>query len=297
MDELTFQNLFLILWGTGMGTLARILTLRVDTRQYPSFPTGTFINIVMGFVAAALGAVAIPALLAKDFVAVTFLTIAIQEFRDTRQMERDSLEKLEQSEFTKRGEAYIDGISKTYEARNYISLVTSFFTVLIARIFYTDHWAVNSLIAAATGLIVIYCLQRFTKGKRVEDICAVTEGKITVDRSELYVDGVFVTNLLGTDRSRELFRQEGIAFVLKPTSERYRVTLDNRGQQQAILFEAVRTFGLKRYQFVRGDYKKGTTILAFVPIVRDPEAILGVIKSTPILENSRKLEKNMTPRR
>lgn len=297
MEAITSQDLFLVLSGTVMGTLARIITLKVDTRQYPSFPTGSFINIIMGFVAAALGAVAIPALLAKDFVAVTFLTIAIQQFRDIRQMEKDSLEKLEHTEFAKRGEAYIDGISKTYEARNYIALVTSFLTVLMVRIFYTDNWIINSLIAVLTGLAVIYCLQRLTKGKRVGDICTVTEGKIKIDQSELYVDDIFVTNLLGTDRSRELFRQEGVAFVLKPNTEKFRITLDNRGQRQAILFEAIRSFGVKRYQFIRGDFKNGKTVFAFVPIVRNPEAILDVIKSTPILENSRKIHTIMTTHR
>ncbi|CEK38331.1 putative membrane protein [[Clostridium] sordellii VPI 9048] len=61
-----------------MGTMARVMTLKEDYRQDPSYPNGYFTHVVLGVIAAAIGAVAIPALLAKNFTAVTFLTIAIQ---------------------------------------------------------------------------------------------------------------------------------------------------------------------------------------------------------------------------
>jgi hypothetical protein len=243
----------------------------------------------MGMVASALGAVAIPALLAKDFVAVTFLSLAIQQFREIRKQEKESLEKLEHTEFSKRGDAYIDGIAKTYEARNYISFVTAFTTVLVLKIVSAKSFAVNLLIAVIVGLASVYLLKLLTKGKRVGDICSVNEGKIEIKGSELYVDGLFITNTLGTDRSRELFMQEGVAFVIKPNQEKSRITLDNIGQRQAILFEAIRSFGVKRYKFTRRNYREGFVVIAFVPIIRDPAAIVNVIRQTPILENSRKI--------
>lgn len=293
-EMLNYSDMFIILCGIGMGTIARMITLKVDTRQNPSFPTGTFINMVLGFIASALGAVAIPALLAKDFVAVTFLTVAVQQFREIRNLEKESLTSLEHTEFAKRGEAYIDGISKTYEARNYISFVTSFVTVMILKIFYTGIWIVDILIAAAAGLIVIYLLQSFTKGKRIGDICTVSEGIITIEQSELYVDDMFVTNLLGTDRSRELFEKEGVAFVIKPNNEKFRVTLDNSGQRQAMLYEAVRSYGVKRYKFIRRNFDTGCLLIAFVPLIRNLDGISDVIKSTPVLENSRKIHSIMS---
>ncbi len=92
---LAFHDLFIILCGIVMGTIARAITLRIDTRQNPSYPTGGFINIVIGILASSLGAVAIPSLLNKEFTAVTFIALAIQHFRDVRKTEKESLEDLE----------------------------------------------------------------------------------------------------------------------------------------------------------------------------------------------------------
>lgn len=294
IKSLQYSDIVLIISGIVMGTIARIITLNVDYRQNPSFPGGVFINLVTGFIAAALGAVAIPAILIKDFTAVTFLALAVQHFREIRKLESESLEKLEHTEYAKRGEAYIDGIAKTYEARNYISLLTSFLTVLVMKIFYTDQLIIDCLIGFVTGLIVIYLLKTFTKGKTVGDICTISEGKITVEQSELYVDGMFVTNLLGTDKSRELFLNEGIAIVITPKKDIFQVTLDNNGQRQAMLFEAIRSFGVKRYKFTRKNFKTGKTIIAFVPVIHNIDGLISAVKKTPILENCRKIHSIMS---
>ena len=286
---LAFHDLVIILCGIAMGTIARIVTLRIDTRQNPSFPTGGFICIVIGILASALGAVAIPSLLNKEFTAVTFIALAIQHFRDVRKTEKESLEDLEKTEYSKRGAAYIDGIAKTYESRNYLSLLTSLFVVLILSILSLDNLILNMLVALVSGLCIIYFLTRLTKGKCIGDICNIKEGKITIDHSDLFVDGMYVTNVLGTRKSREIFLKEGIGIVIEPKSSKFRITLENYGQRQAMLFEATRTFGVKRYSFTRKNYTKGKLLLAFVPIVRDPDAIIDVIKKTPVLENSRKI--------
>ncbi|WMJ84740.1 YIEGIA domain-containing protein [Oscillospiraceae bacterium LTW-04] len=294
--EKTLQqsDIVLILSGIIMGTVARIITLNVDYRQNPSYPGGFLINLITGFVAAVLGSVAIPALLARNFTAVTFLTIGVQHFRDIRKLEMNSLSKLEDIEYTQRGAAYIDGIAKTYEARNYISLLTSLFTVLAMKIFYADNLIVDCLVGLVTGLIAIYIFKTFTKGKTIGDICDISEGKITIEHSELFVDGMFVTNLLGTDRSRALFLNEGIAVVITPKKDIFRITLDNFGQRQAILFEAARSFGVKRFRFTRKNYKSGKLIVAFVPIIHNIDALVSVVKKTPILENSRKIHSIMS---
>ncbi len=287
-------DIVLILSGIVMGTLARMITLHVDYRQNPSYPGGFLINMITGFVASVLGSVAIPALVAKNFTAVTFLTIGVQQFREIRKLEMQSLSQLENTEYTQRGAAYIDGIAKTYEARNYISLLTALFTVMAMKIFYTDNLFVDSLIGFVTGLIAIFIFKTFTKGKTIGDICDVAEGKITVEHSELFVDGMFVTNLLGTDKSRALFLSEGIAVVITPKKDLFRITLDNYGQRQAILFEAVRSFGVKRFRFTRKNYKSGKVIIAFVPIAHNIDALISVVKKTPILENSRKIHSIMS---
>lgn len=288
--SLDFYTLMIILCGITMGTVARLVTLHVDTRQNPSYPTGYFLNIVMGIVASALGSVAIPALLEGDFTAVTFLALGIQHFREFRNAEKESLEKLERAEYTARGPAYIDGISKTYESRNYISLLTSLLVVLSLKILDSDQLLTNVCVAAVTGVCVIYLLYNFTKGKTIGDICNITIGKITVEQSDLLVDGMFVSNMLGTQKSRELFLREGVGFVVEPKHPKFRMTIENTGQRQAMLFEAARTFGVKRFSFTRRNFAQGKLLIAFVPIHRDPEGILKVIKATPVLENSRKIE-------
>lgn len=63
-----------------------------------------------------IGAVAIPAVVTKNFEAVTFLALALEQFRNVRRMETDSLQVLDDVETVSRGEAYIDGIAKTLQA-------------------------------------------------------------------------------------------------------------------------------------------------------------------------------------
>jgi len=290
------EDIYIITTGVIIGTIARLITLKVDFRQIPSYPTAYFNNIFLGFVASTLGAVAIPALLAQDFVAVTFLTVAVQQFRDVRISERDSLGKLEHTEYTQRGEAYIDGISKTFESRNYISLITSLTAVLTMEILKKANIVNVFLVVsggAITGIVVMILIYRFTKGKTIGDICSINQGKIEVRGSELYVDGMFVTNYLGTDRSRELFLKEGIAIVLIPKNPNNRITLENYGQRQAILFESVRILGVRRYKFTRRNFSDGKVIIAFVPIVNDVDKLIKAISHTPILENSRKIGRIM----
>lgn len=290
---LSAADITLIVTGIVMGTTARIITLKVDFRQIPTYPSAYFNNIVLGLIASALGAIAIPAILDKNYASVTFLTVAVQQFREVRKAERDSLEKLEHSEYIQRGAAYIDGISKTFESRSYISLITALFTVLAMKLLNLSQPPLNIAVGVFAGLLVIFFCHRFTKGKTIESICTVRVGKIEVRGSELYVDDMFVTNYLGTDRSRETFLKEGIAVVLKPKDEACRITLENYGQRQAVFYEAVRALGVKRYQFMRRNFATGNVILAFVPILNDPNQLIRAIRNTPILENSRKVKRIM----
>jgi len=293
VKSLSINDIYLIVTGITMGTAARFITLKIDFRQIPSYPSAYFNNLILGIIASALGAIAIPAILAKDFVAVTFLTVAVQQFREVRTAERESLGKLEHTEYVQRGDAYIDGIAKTFESRNYISLITALLSVLVMKIINRPEMIINVVFGIISGLLVIFLCYRFTKGKIIGHICKVRIGKIDVKDSELYVDEMFVTNYLGTDRSRDLFIKEGIAVVLEPRDPLSRVTLENYGQRQAILFEAIRTLGVKRYKFMRRSFSTGKFIIAFIPIINDPDKLVNAIINTPILENSRKIKRIM----
>ena len=288
VEVIPFLTLVQIVLGIIMGTAARFLTLRIDTRQVPSYPNNYFINLVTGFFAASLGAVAIPSLLSNDFAAITFLMLAVQHFRDIRKQIQESLEQVDEVGFAPRGKAYIDGISKTFESRNYICLLTSFGTVLALSVIGSADIRVNIAVAMITGAALIWAMLRFTKGKCIGDICTLSFGEIDVRNSELYVDGIWVTGMLGLAKRQELFRQEGIALVATPKSDKQRLTLENSGQRAAVLHEAARSFGTKELAFTKRSFSDGRVVVAFVPIISDREGILEAVRSTPILESVRK---------
>ncbi|RBW70171.1 YIEGIA domain-containing protein [Bacillus taeanensis] len=281
------DDLRIIITAIIVGTFARFFTLKEDYRQYPSYPNGYIIHIITGFVAAALGAVAVPALMSKNFVAVTFLTLAIQQFRDVRKMEKESLNDLEQTEYTFRGSAYIDGIAKTFEVRNYFSLITALITSITMTVVPLNMWG-EIAAGVGAGIIVLLLLKRFSKGKTIGDIAQVEQAEIEVKDSELFVDGIYVSNLLGTDNAAKLFQEEGMAVVITPNENHFRINLDNFGQRQAALFEATRALGIKRYHFTRKDYQDGRVVIALVPLKRDQDAMIEAVKKCPLIESAKK---------
>jgi uncharacterized protein len=50
--------------------------------------------------------------------------------------------------------------------------------------------------------------------------------------------------------------------------------------------------GVKRFRFSRKSYSKGVIVIALVPILQDIGTMIDAIKSTPILESSRKVRKS-----
>src|SRR5690554_6075456 len=104
--------------GLVLGSAGRLLLLRADYRQYPSFPRGYVTHLVLGIIAAALVAIGVLALAEKEYTAATFLALAAQQFREIRSMERESLESVDQTELVRRGPDYIEDIAKTFDARN-----------------------------------------------------------------------------------------------------------------------------------------------------------------------------------
>ena len=287
-ETLSQYHTLLIIIPVLCGTLARYLTLIIDYRQYPSYPNGYLIHLVTGFIASGIGSVAIPALLERNFEAVTFLFLATEQFRDVRRIEKESLQDLDDVEHVFRGKSYIDGIAKTFEARNYFSLLVAFITSLTMHLIpYKIMW-VNIICGILAGILTTYILKAFSKGKTVGDIADIKLTKITIKNSELYVDDIFVTNHLGTDRSRELINNSGIAAIIYPKERYFNRILDHNGQRQAIIFEVCRALGLKRYHYTKRDYDTGRIAVVMVPIIYDEEAFIETIKKTPLLESIKK---------
>lgn len=288
-ESISMITLVQILMGIFMGTSARFITLRIDSRQIPSYPNSYFINIVTGFFASALGSVAVPALMSNDLTAVTFLMLAVQHFRDIRKQIQESLEQVDPVGFAPRGSAYIDGISKTFESRNYICLLTSLGTVLVMHIIVSTNIWINVVTALVTGSGLIFSMVYFTKGKCMGDICTFHFGEIEVKGSELYVDGIWITATLGLEKRRKVFIEEGVALVATPKSEKQRLTLENEGQRSAVLYDAARSFGTKELLFTKRSLSDGKIVIAFVPIIKDKEQILAEVRKTPIIESVRKV--------
>ncbi|WP_459477622.1 YIEGIA family protein [Clostridium saccharoperbutylacetonicum] len=292
-ELLSQYYIILILIPILCGTLARYLTLIVDYRQYPSYPNGYLIHLVTGFISSGIGAIAIPALLEKNFEAVTFLLLATEQFREVRRIEKESLQDIDNVEHVFRGEAYIDGIAKTFEARNYFSLLVSFGTSLIMHIIPLNNIFITIFSGIIFAAILLYVLKTFTKGKSVSDIADIKLAKITVKNSELYVDDIFVTNHLGIDLARNLVQSSGIAAVIRPKEKYYNRILNHNGQRQAIIFEACRILGLKRYHYTKCDYETGRIAIVLVPIIYDEGAFIETIKKVPLLESIKKNYKIM----
>ncbi|OLS01983.1 YIEGIA domain-containing protein [Tissierella creatinophila] len=285
--------LIFISMGIIVGFLSRLWMLKSDIRQYPTLPNGYLIHVTTGFIAAAVGAVAYPALRSKNYVAVTFLAAAIQQFRDIRKMERDSLVSLESSSYTPRGESYIDGIAKTFEARNYIVIIVSLATTLSAfalKKFIKTNWIII-ICSVSIGFLIAYMLKQYTKGESLGDIIHIEEVPLEFkDKYNLYIDDIFIMNV-GLSSTRDVLLKNGIGFILKSKNENANETiiLNHRGQITALVHECSRLLGLERHIRTRRDFKTGRVGLVIVPIIKDSEKLKEIILNVPILETNRKV--------
>ena len=215
-----------ILFGVVAGTLARLITLRSDYRQYPTYLHGRIIHLSLGFIAASLGALAIPALLEMEFTAVTFLTVAATQFRDVRNMERNTLTELDQFELVPRGSTYIEGIAISFEGRNYLVMFAAFLTTLA---YITWGWFPSTVV----GVLTIIAALSFMSGSALRDIVEIEESDISFDGAGLYVDNIYIMNIGIEERQEEILKY-GMGFILKPKNINVITTISNLGQQQAI---------------------------------------------------------------
>lgn len=274
--------------GVLMGTLARLFMLRSDYRQYPGYPHGFVTHISLGFIAAALGSVGIPALAEKQFAAVTFLALAAQQFREIRNMERESLAALEEGELVTRGHDYIEGIAKVFEARNYLVMLTSLATS--ASGFFTGQ----PLIAVIVGVLFIIIAERLMKGPVIGDIAIVEAGKLYFKGPLLMVEQIDFMNI-GLPHMREKIMQDGLGVIIKPKNDNARATVHNMGQRQAIAHVAATILGTKKdidtpefTPLVRKDVDTGQIALFIVPAEKDIESLIAAVERVPVLESAKR---------
>jgi len=281
-----FANDFAVplVMGFAFGILCRINLLRTDYRQYPTYPHGKIIQISLGVIAAALGSVAIPALLKENYTAVTFLTVAAQQFRDVRNMERTTLTEIDKQELVPRGGPYIEGIAMVFEGRNYLVIFCSLATTFSAIFF---HWW-GGLIAGIVSLVIAKYLMA---GKTLSLIVDVEPAEVRVEGKDLYVGDIYIMNV-GLEDAQNMIRQHGMGMILSPKDPNAKVTIAQPGQRQAILHDVGAQLGVymdtgepSLTPLAKRDLTTGRLGVFFLPQVKDVEKARAVVGAVPILES------------
>lgn len=277
-----------IIIGTAFGILARISMLRTDYRQYPTYPHGRIIHLALGVIAAALGALAVPSLLEKQYTAVTFLTLAAQQFRDVRNMERETLTKIDSMELVPRGATYIEGIAMVFEGRNYMVIFTAFSASLCCIVF-AWYWGF------AAGAAALLISNHFKTGKSIGAIADVDNAEVRIDGPDLYVGDIYIMNV-GLEETRQQIAAYGMGCIIKPKNKNSRITLSNVGQRQAILHDVCTIMGVFRdtgepslQPMAKLDMKDGRLGVFLLPQEQDQELARSVLLRVPLLESAVRL--------
>lgn len=282
--------------GVVAGTWARIRLLRMDYRQFPSYPQGYATHITLGFIAAFLGAIAPPAIVTGELAAASFLALAATQFREVRTAERETLRNMEATELVQRGPAYIEGIARVFEARNYMAMLTGLLASLAGTVAssYGGGIVWSVVAAVVSGFATAAFLQRLMGGKRIGDIAEVSSTNLYFEGPILTVEDVSIMNV-GLPSARQRYEKEGLAVKIVPKDANGRATLANLGQRQAIAHEAALLLGVELdvdepeyIPVARQHPQTGIVVLAIVPMLQDEAAFIRAVEYVPVLEGARR---------
>lgn len=281
------KTLIAVILGILFGFIARGLLLQTDFRQYPTYPTGRIIHLSFGFIAAFIGAVAIPAVLDSDWTAVTFLGLAATQFREVRKMERDSLEKVDESELVKRGTPFIEGIAQAFESRNYLVMFTAMLTTLCAV---KSGW-----FGIIGGIILLLFIKFKKRGKVLRDICDIAEADIRFEGATLFVGDILIKNV-GLEDTRKAIQERAVGVIITPKNENSIVTISHIGQRQAIMHHVTNILGAyldsgepALIPLSKRDMADGRLALYMLPREKDFEQIKAVLEKVPVLDSAIRL--------
>lgn len=284
--------LLTIILASISGFFARLYMLRRDYRQYPSYPQGWAVHLFIGFIGALLGAVLVPSLMEKEFTAVSFLLMAASQFREVRNIERSTLEQMEPTELVARGTAYIEGIARVFEARNYLAIWTAFIVAITAELLRHQTQLLQIGVSLLTAAITAGLLNILMRGPSIEDIADIQMGDIEFDGPILVVGGVDVMNV-GLSSTREIYRNRAVAAEIIPKDPDAKATLANIGQMQAIAHDVSAMVGVymdvgeqEFTPLVRRDSDSGKLVLVMVPSDDAVDAFLEAISNVPVLESA-----------
>ncbi len=276
------------------GFICRFSMIKTDYRMYPSYPQSYFSHLMLGFIASLLGSVFYPALLNKEYTAVSILAVAASQFREIRSVERDSLKALEKTELVARGEAYIEDVAKKFEARNYacmaVSLVCSAsYSLALPYISITSACALSAVLATA----IILLLTRFMRTECISDICSVRQADVYYKEQLLTVKGcVMMNNAL--DSARKIITENALGIIITPNDKKGSGIISNLGQRQAILHNICAKAGIRKDEdepdftpLARRVSETGEIAIVFMPAINDIELVKTAIKETPVLESAK----------
>ncbi|KEO83677.1 YIEGIA family protein [Tumebacillus flagellatus] len=275
----------IIFVGSVMGIICRMWLLRTDYRQYPTYPHGKIIHLALGVIASGLGSVLVATLLDKNYTAVTFLTLAAQQFRDVRNMERQMLTNVDELELVPRGLTYIEGIAMAFEGRNYLVIATAFFTGIATHFW---HWYGGGLV----GIVCIVIAVKYMAGRTIAFIGNVREGQVRFEGPNLFVDDILIYNT-GLKDTQQKILKHGVGLILEPKNANATVTFSNLGQRQAILHDVATILGVYRdsgepslVPLSKRDLDSGRLAIFLLPLDRDVEKAKAIVRRAPVLENA-----------
>lgn len=281
MNEYTYP----ILFGVIIGLATRIYMLKTDYRQYPTYLHGKVIHLSLAFIAAGLGTIAVPAIMEEEFAAITFLALAASQFRDVRNMERNTLTELDGYELVPRGSTYIEGIAIAFEGRNYLVIITAFLATLA-------YLVGNFWVGLVVGISAMLISHRLMTGGQIKDIVEIEYVKPHFKDAGLYVDNIYIMNIGLPQRQKEVL-QYGMGFILTPKNFNARSTIANLGQRQAILHDMSTALGVYRdsgtpalVPLAKRDLNDGRVGIFVLPQEQDLEIALSILGQVPTLENA-----------
>lgn len=273
------------------GFFARWYMLRRDYRQYPSYPQGWAIHLFLGFIGGLIGAIIVPAFLEKEYSAISFLLLAATQFREVRDMERSTLKAMEESEMVKRGNTYIEGIARVFEARNYLAIWVSLAMAITNEAFaFLGLWRI--VLGVTVGVTFAFALNQLMQGEKIGEIAQVDLAPISFEGPFLKVGALKMKNI-GLEDARLIYEKRGLGAYIRPHGPNGKATLANLGQMQAITHDVTSMIGIymdvdeqEFLPLVRRDPASGTLHFAFLPSEPDPEAFLDAIRRVPVLEGA-----------
>ena len=270
--------------GIIIGILSRLIMLHLDQKQYPTEPNILLSQLVLAFVASALGSLLVPALIERSYTSITFLSLAAQQFRQVRDNRRDTLQNLEDVQLIQRGNAFIEEIA-----------TVGIYYIISSEFKLGDTTSI--IISSICGLVLAFILKKLLTRQSIGDIADVVPSKISfVDECIMQIGELKGITNIGLEVDREKYLSQGLGIEIIPKDKSYANvgTIYDPGQRQAIIYNIYSRIGILReedepafYPLPRMNLNNGSLMIAVVPVDKDINKLIDAVKSCPILSSAK----------